>query len=62
MPEDYLDDKCPICNSKNIKWQAIEFADTQIGYPFKCNDCNVKLIAWYNLEFDIHTDLEGNDI
>ncbi|BBL45790.1 zinc finger protein [Nanobdella aerobiophila] len=41
-----LTDSCPICNSKNIDINNIEYDLPKIGksilYVFKCNDCNYK--------------------
>lgn len=42
---------CPLCNSEDLNYGALNLEDDMVYYPCTCNKCGQDLEEWYSLQF-----------
>lgn len=53
---------CPKCGvDGQLEYQAAEFDESIMYYPYECSACHFKGREYYYLHFDTHTDEDGRE-
>ena len=42
---------CPICNSMDLDYGAVQFDSDMLYFPFTCKQCGCKGEEWYSMGF-----------
>lgn len=51
---------CPCCNSDNLDYDAVQFEDNMLYFPFTCLNCETQGEEWYSMDFTGHN-VENED-
>lgn len=57
----YYEDRCPICGSVMLDYDAIELHDEAVAYPTTCRSCGASWLQWYSLVYCSNTDVMDKD-
>lgn len=55
------EDRCPLCGSVNLSYDAWEFHDESMALPTACKSCGASWLQWYSLVYAANTDVMDKD-